>query len=249
MIPVLDVKDGRAVHAVAGRRAHYQPVASVLHPDPDPLALARAFHEVLGLRSLYLADLDAIAGDADHSCLYSHLISQTKCCLWIDSGSRDAASIEGLLALNATIVVGLETVDGPRALAEIVDLAGAERVVFSLDLDHGRARTAASAAWPSSDPLAIAEQAADRGVGRMLLLDLARVGTGEGLASIDLLQAIRRRRPDLELALGGGIASIEQVATAKRLGAAAVLVASALHDGRIGRAELGQIEGDACERS
>lgn len=241
---MLDVQGGRAVHAVAGRRAHYQPVASIFHPDPDPLLLARAFHDALGLRSLYLADLDAIAGHAPNLKLYAQIVRIQKTCLWIDAGSRDAESIEPLLVFPSVIVVGLETLLSPRALAEIVHCAGAERVVFSLDLDQGRPRMAAPAAWPSHDPLAIAELAADHGVRRMLLLDLARVGTGAGLASIELMQAIRGRRPELELTIGGGIATIEQVATAKRLGAAAVLVASALHDGRIGRPELSRLEGD-----
>ena len=62
VIPVLDLKDGRAVHAKGGRRDHYRPIQSILHPTSDPIALARAFRAGLGLHTLYLADLDAITG-------------------------------------------------------------------------------------------------------------------------------------------------------------------------------------------
>ena len=58
VIPVLDLKDGQAVHAVAGQRSHYQPVRSILHPSADPMDLARAFRDMLGLHKLYLADLE-----------------------------------------------------------------------------------------------------------------------------------------------------------------------------------------------
>ena len=63
VIPVLDVKNGQAVHAVGGIRSHYRPLQSLLHPSCEPLELARAYRDLLGLRELYLADLDAISGN------------------------------------------------------------------------------------------------------------------------------------------------------------------------------------------
>ena len=62
VIPVIDLLNGRAVHAVGGRRAHYQPIQSILHASSDPIPLARALRDSLGLQTLYLADLDAIGG-------------------------------------------------------------------------------------------------------------------------------------------------------------------------------------------
>ena len=64
VVPVIDLKDGTAVHAVRGERERYRPVNSTLAGDDgDPLALARAFRSALGLDELYVADLDAIGGD------------------------------------------------------------------------------------------------------------------------------------------------------------------------------------------
>ena len=65
LIPVLDLKAGRPVHAIGGNRAHYEPLRSILHPaGADPVELARACRDRLGLRELYVADLDAILGAA-----------------------------------------------------------------------------------------------------------------------------------------------------------------------------------------
>src|SRR5918994_25530 len=63
VVPVIDLKDGTAVHAVRGERERYRPVRSALTGDDgDASALARAFRSELGLDELYVADLDAIGG-------------------------------------------------------------------------------------------------------------------------------------------------------------------------------------------
>jgi phosphoribosylformimino-5-aminoimidazole carboxamide ribotide isomerase len=244
VIPVLDLKGGQAVHAIAGRRAYYEPLESILHPAPDPIALARAYRDRLGLRTLYLADLDAIAGAAPSVPLYRELFA-LGLDVWIDAGVRDGGSLEPLGAIGGgagSIVVGLETVTGPRALAEILDQMGPERVVFSLDLDCGLPRVAAVHSWTTRDAIAIATEAIGMGVRQLLLLDLAHVGTGRGLGTESLLALLRRAAPDVALHVGGGISTIDDVLMLPAAGAAGVLVSSALHDGRIGARELARLD-------
>jgi phosphoribosylformimino-5-aminoimidazole carboxamide ribotide isomerase len=240
IIPVLDLKGGLAVHAVAGRRAYYQPVQSILHATSNPLELAAALRELLGLRALYLADLDAIAGDAPDIALYQKLIS-SGFHLIVDAGLRDLRSAEPLLSLDrssSAIVAGLETLNNPGTLAEIVLELGAGRTIFSLDLDEGRPRKPTQSAWNSDGSLELASESIECGVRHVLLLDLARVGTGRGSGTKDLSTQIRTRHPDVRVIAGGGISGIAEVLDLKNIGASAVLVASALHDGRIGRPEL-----------
>src|ERR1017187_2079649 len=101
VIPVLDLKGGHAVHAVAGRRAYYQPVQSILHATSDPLELARALHDVLGLRTLYLADIDAIAGGVPDVAFFQQVIS-IGFHLIVDAGLRDLSSVVPLPELDRT---------------------------------------------------------------------------------------------------------------------------------------------------
>jgi phosphoribosylformimino-5-aminoimidazole carboxamide ribotide isomerase len=240
VIPVLDLKAGRAVHAIAGQRAYYQPVQSILHASSDPLELAAALRELLGLRALYLADLDAIAGAAPDVALYHKLISNGFY-LIVDAGLRDLRSAKRLLLLDpssSAIAAGLETLESPGALAEIAHELGAGRTIFSLDLDEGRPRKPAQSTWKFDDVLELASEAVECGVRHLLLLDLARVGTGRGSGTKGLIAQIRARHPEVRVSAGGGISGIAEVLDLKNTGASAVLVASALHDGRIGRPEL-----------
>ncbi len=154
---------------------------------PGPCATPSA------LRALYLADLDSIAGSPPDFALYEKLV-ETGFHLIVDPGLRNLNSAGRLLELDRTssaIVAALETLDGPIALREMIEELGAERTVFSLDLFNGRPRIAMPGAWKSTDPLDLAHEAIELGIRRLLLLDLARVGTGRGPGTLTLLSQIR----------------------------------------------------------
>ncbi|HZW31097.1 MAG TPA: HisA/HisF-related TIM barrel protein [Isosphaeraceae bacterium] len=240
VVPVLDLKEGRAVHAVGGHRHQYQALRSVWQSGPEPIPLARSLRDALGRDTLYLADLDAIGGAPPSVGIYRGLAA-LGLKLWIDAGLREARSTAPLLDLglhDLTLIAGLETVKGPADLAGMVAAVGADRLIFSLDLFEGRALVAAESTWGTDNPLELVHQAIDLGVRRLLILDLARVGTGRGLGTEDLLARIGKAHPDVAILAGGGVARIEDVLYLQKAGAASVLVGSALHDGRIGRNEL-----------
>jgi phosphoribosylformimino-5-aminoimidazole carboxamide ribotide isomerase len=233
IIPVLDVLGGHAVHAVAGDRAHYRPVRSRVHPLPDPLGLALAYRERLGFGEVYLADLDAIAGRPPALGLVRAL-SVAGMRVWVDAGLRDGSAVAGLLDAGAArLVAGLESIAGPTALAGVLRAAGAGSVALSLDLRDGRPVVAEGAGWSGPEADSIADEAVALGCRCLLVLDLARVGTGRGTGSIALLGRLRDRHPGVELVAGGGVSGPGDVAELAALGVSAVLVGSALHDGRL----------------
>src|SRR4051794_22593886 len=113
VIPVIDLKGGRAVRAVGGDRDHYPPLLTCLHAGPDVLGVARGCRDRLNFRELYLADLDAIAGAEPCQSVYAGLRS-LGIDLWLDPGIRDRTSLDSLGDADlSSLVVGLETIQGP----------------------------------------------------------------------------------------------------------------------------------------
>jgi phosphoribosylformimino-5-aminoimidazole carboxamide ribotide isomerase len=236
IIPVLDLMNGVVVRAVAGRRSEYRPLVSRLTSSCRPVEVASALHAYFGCTEFYVADLDAIAGEnfagAALACLRARGFR-----LWLDSGVVDDLSAIAVAQQGVErVVVGLETVAGPSAVGWIADGLG-ERVVFSLDLREGRPMGNVEK-WRTADPFGIAEQAIELGVRRVLVLDLSRVGVGEGTGTESLCARLAATFPQVEISTGGGIRGIEDVRRQRDVGVRNVLVASALHDGRLTPADV-----------
>jgi phosphoribosylformimino-5-aminoimidazole carboxamide ribotide isomerase len=236
VVPVLDLMSGEVVRGVGGRRHEYRRVVSRLTESSQPCEVARALQTQFGCRQLYVADLDAIGGREPVWSIYSQL-QANGFHLWVDAGIRDLArSCQLVEARIETIVVGLETIAGPDALAAIARQFG-ERIVFSLDLQQAEP-LGDRHAWGERDAEEIAAQAIQLGVRRLLLLDLADVGSGSGTSTCALCAWLHAEFPEVELSAGGGVRDRGDLLALRECGVQVVLVASALHDGRLTRADL-----------
>jgi phosphoribosylformimino-5-aminoimidazole carboxamide ribotide isomerase len=246
ILPVLDVMGGVVVRGVGGRRHEYRPIVSRLTPSSAPLDVARAFREHLGLDELYLADLDAIGG-ARPALALCEALRREGFALWVDAGIRSAAEARAVAEAGLEgLVIGLETVRGPEELARACREFGA-RVVFSLDLKGGRPLGDTSA-WGGNDPVGIAAQAVGLGVRRLLVLDLACVGEGEGTRTEQLCAALAARHPGVEVAAGGGVRGQADLRRLRSCGVRTALVASALHDGTLTRPQLDSLRAPPVSR-
>ncbi|HEY1381516.1 MAG TPA: HisA/HisF-related TIM barrel protein [Gemmataceae bacterium] len=227
-LPVLDIRGGIVVRALAGRRAEYQPLTSRLTDSTDPLAVATAIRDRFGWADVYVADLDSIT-----ACRFAPdlaLIERFRAAgfrLWLDAGVRTAADADHIAVAGLErVVVGLETLGDLAAWREIVSRLGAELAVFSLDLRDGRPLASAPL-----DAVAAVERIVTDGGRQLIVLDLARVGLGSGPGTESLCAELVRRHPGLTVYAGGGVRGREDVRRLEAAGVTGVLLASALHDG------------------
>jgi phosphoribosylformimino-5-aminoimidazole carboxamide ribotide isomerase len=251
VIPVLDLLDGLAVRAVRGERARYRPIESSLCATSEPLAVAHALLAATAARTLYVADLSAILRQGDHAghlaALLDALDREDKAPrhasgrgveIWLDAGFTDFPSMQTLFARidssrcihgiqpphGATLVpvFGTETLHTIHALHE-AEAAGFTSVL-SLDYRAGQLMSEPSAAQPGPDT--------SWWPSRVIVMTLDHVGSYEG-PDLDTFAAIRAQAGDRELVGAGGIRHAADLAAAAHSGAAAWLVASAVHDRRL----------------
>ncbi len=235
VIPVIDLMNGVVVRGVGGRRGEYRPVVSQLTASTDPLGIADACRARFGLTHLYVADIDAIAGRDPAIDLFRRLRSRGFS-LWVDAGIRHSFDAVPLFEAEVEgIVVGLETVAGPAALADTLHHIGADRVVFSLDL-KGREPLGDRARWNHTDAFEVARQTIAMGVRKLIVLDLARVGEGSGTGTESLCRHLAETFPEVDLIAGGGVRDDADLRRLEAIGVRAALVASALHDGGVSAA-------------
>ncbi len=244
VIGVLDLRNGLAVHARAGDRERYAPVQSAAGEAIEPgdaRALARIYRDRFGLRELYAADLDAIEGRAPQDRLVSSLAAIGA--LWLDAGVSSVDQARHALKLGAAhAIVGLETLRSWDALDEICASVGGARIAFSLDLRDGKPLGNERVTGGSAD--AVAARAANAGVASIIVIDLARVGTGDGI-DVRLVARVRDAAPRATLLAGGGVRSIADLIGLADAGCDGALVATALQDGRIGAEQIAAAQGHA----
>jgi phosphoribosylformimino-5-aminoimidazole carboxamide ribotide isomerase len=225
VIPVIDIRNGAVVRAVAGRRSEYRPVETPLAKTSAPRDVACGLMSLHPFRTLYIADLDAIEGRGNNRASIASIGEDfPRLRLWVDAGLARADEASDWLSLNnVEVVFGSESLYSADELRAVADR---DRIILSLDFKGGNflgpeELLLSSALWPK----------------RVVVMTLARVGTREG-PDFARFSHILRCAGDREIIAAGGVRGLGDLIALKEAGAAATLVATTLHDGRLTRADL-----------
>ena len=239
VIPVIDILNGVAVHAVRGKRQEYKPLQSTLTKSVEPIEVARAF-KTLGFRELYIADLDAITTGQVNFQVLKKIADETGIKLMVDVGVTDIETAEKLLEVGVSkVVLGTETLLSKTFVSDALWVLGSTRVIVSLDLKGDKVLVKLEFAG-CKDPLCLLREFRKIGVLSLIVLDLGRVGSGEGV-NVDFLKKALEEK-GLDVYVGGGVRDIKDLIELKDLGVCRALVATALHSGKISIEELKQAE-------
>lgn len=231
------------MRGVAGKRSEYQPLKSHIAASPDPSVVLRAFEGRPGVKSCYIADLDAIEQRNLNRCTLAE-VSRSPLDLIVDRGVRSTDDVQEVLDLGADqAVVALESVPDSRTAESLVTRFGSRRLIFSLDLQNGQP-LAASPAWAKSTAIEIMREVLACGYRHMIVLDLASVGSESGVSTIRICEQLRSECPEATIVTGGGIRSIVDLRTLRDAGVDGALVASALHNGAITDDDLNRWNAD-----
>ena len=226
IIPVIDLKDGRVVHAKQGNRTHYQAIDTALCKSPDIFQVVEAFLGVYAFDTFYIADLNAITDQGDQN----HLLNQVlmhfpHITFWIDRGyqKHDPSAKH---PANTLAVLGSESYRN-ETIAEIK--AYNSNFILSLDYSNSDALGAEnlfydSTFWPKN----------------IIIMTLERVGNNCG-PDMNKLSQFCRQYPDRNFIAAGGIRNKKDCMILTEAGIHQALIASALHSGAIKTDDIEEI--------
>lgn len=215
-----DLLGGVVVRGVRGERDRYRPIGEysriVSTSDPDEMIAA------MRPRETYVADLDRITGRGDSLPIITRLSKLTR--VMADAGVSRREDVGQVRAAARSVILGTET----APLALIRECQGPD-VVVSVDMKGGRMM----ARDPALDlpPLEVVKLLDGLELGGLILLDVARVGSGEGVDFGLLEAAAAASRHDV--IAGGGVRGPEDLDRVRDAGGAGAIVASAVHAGAI----------------
>jgi phosphoribosylformimino-5-aminoimidazole carboxamide ribotide isomerase len=232
VIPVIDVRHGVAVAAVRGQRADYNPLVTPLAVGSDPAAIARGYAALFTFPLLYVADLDGIEGRGRNAGLAKELARAVPgTWLWIDDGTAAADAARRIAdERNATLVMGSECLGGADDVAALRALPR-DRYVLSLDFKDDK----------FAGPQQVLDEA-QRWPQAVIVMTLARVGSGDG-PDLDRIASIVAAAGDRRVYAAGGVRNRADIEALHGAGAAGVLIATALHTGKIKAGDLQEVAG------
>jgi phosphoribosylformimino-5-aminoimidazole carboxamide ribotide isomerase len=230
IIPVIDIKNGLAVHARGGHRDDYQPLVTRFAETSLPEDIIDGMVRELAVRQIYIADLDALMTGRCNAALIERLaLANPTTTIMVDCGLTDTdVSPPMLNHHNIDLIVASESLSSVETYSAVIALIPPERRVLSLDR-RGAERMG---------PVALFEQP-ELWPERIIHMNLAAVG-GDAGPDWDGLADLRARHPNGLLYAAGGVRHLEDLRRLAELGTAAVLVGSALHDGRLDIARLAE---------
>ncbi|MDJ0356365.1 imidazole glycerol phosphate synthase subunit HisF [Paenarthrobacter sp. PH39-S1] len=230
VIPCLDVDAGRVVKGVRFEG---------LRDAGDPVELAHRYDRA-GADELTFLDVTASSGNRETTYdVVARTAEEVFIPLTVGGGVRGVAEVDKLLRFGADKAsINTAAVARPDVIDEITRQFGSQVLVLSVD-----ARRTRGASTPSGfevtthggrqgtgiDAVAWAREAADRGVGEILLNSIDADGTKEGF-DLELIRLVRAA-VRVPIIASGGAGKPEHFPPAVAAGADAVLAASIFHFG------------------
>ena len=220
VIPVIDLKGGVVVHARQGNRGAYRPIETPLSASSAPADVVTGLLKLYPSRRLYIADLDGIAGHPPHTATLLALAAQfPQLELWIDNGiAEPAAATTWLTQSLSHLVIGSESQTDTTLLQT---LRAHPQTILSLDFRGDTFQGPSeilhnTALWPQ----------------RLIVMTLTRVGSSSG-PDLARLKSIIARAVNRPVYAAGGVRDRTDLLALTAAGAAGVLVATALHSGKL----------------
>src|SRR5690606_11889775 len=182
VIPAIDLKDGRCVRLVQGRKS------DVTVYGDDPVAVALEF-ERAGAERIHVVDLDgAFDGKPKNWRHLKAVVEAVNVPVQTGGGIRSLQAIEELLEIGVErVILGTVALKAPELVREACRRFGPERVLVGIDARGGRVAVEGWVEESDVPAVRLAEAMREAGVREIVFTDISRDGTlaGPNLASLE----------------------------------------------------------------
>jgi phosphoribosylformimino-5-aminoimidazole carboxamide ribotide isomerase len=224
LFPAVDIRGGRVTHVRAGAAS-----AASAYGDDPAAAVARLAAQ--GARWVHLVDLDRAYGTGSNRDVVRDVLRGAPIQVQV-GGALDAEDATGeMLSWGAArVVIGCAAAANEPALVDrLVRRYGSERLAVGIDARDGMVAPRAGVAVAPIAAHLLVRTVQELGARTVVYTDVSRDGT---LAGLDVAGAQRLATPDLDLVVGGGVASLADIDAVRSARLAGAIVGRALHEGR-----------------
>jgi phosphoribosylformimino-5-aminoimidazole carboxamide ribotide isomerase len=223
VVPAVDVQDGQVVQLVGGERDTGKQYG-------DPVAAAKRWVEA-GAETLHLVDLDgAFEGERANAPAVEAILDAVDVEVQLGGGIRTRADAVDLLDRGVDrVILGTAAVEEPALVAEIAETHPGS-VLVSLDAKEGEVVVSGWTEGTGLDPAKAAARYEELGAGGILFTDVDVEGQLEGVRTDPVARVVDA--VEVPVVASGGVATLADVVALRDAGAAAVVVGTALYEGR-----------------
>lgn len=231
IIPVLDLLDSLAVHAVEGKREQYEPLSPIFFPNCQPVKIVQYLLDKIHCKMIYVADLNSITKKGSNLQIITRLLSETEAEILLDPGITTIDQVYSFYNAGiSSLILGLETITDFSLISAAVELYGKDNIFLSIDM-YNQKLLSPMREIEGVGLLKFGKVLTSFKVKNIILLDLAYVGTKKGGIPPDYPQF--KSNFTGNVFVGGGIKNYSDIQLYKQEGFAGVLIATSLYDGTI----------------
>ena len=231
IIPVIDVLNSEAVHAIKGERERYKPLKAVWINNCDPIKIVKKLKDDYEIKDIYIADLDAIIKKEPNFKLLEKILTIPNVKIIIDPGILSIKNVKIYSKYSIdTLILGLETIKNLKVISKCLKIYGKSKTIVSIDMYNELIQTNINE-LQNQKPIEIIKKIEDLGVEKIILLDLYKVG--QKLGGIPQLYQQIRDEFKGNIIVGGGIKDMDDIKLYNQHNFSGVLIGTALHDGTI----------------
>lgn len=222
--PAIDIRGGKCVRLTQGRYHEMTVFAN------DPVEMAEKF-QTDGAEYIHVVDLDGARGDANNRNIIASIAERVEIPIQTGGGIRTMDDIEELIEAGvARLIIGTSAVKNPvlvkNALAQYPD-----RIAVGIDARDGYVAIEGWEKTSSFKAVEFARKMESLGVRTIIYTDIATDGmlSGPNLSAMDeMLNSV-----GMEIIASGGVSSIEDLISLRKLGVHGAIVGKAIYTGAI----------------